>query len=69
MKMARHAGDDHAGATRLDDFAELIEHQGHTEQVDAKDRVDVGLLRRDTRGMNEIGDRSEHRRIFGEISH
>jgi hypothetical protein len=44
MKMARHAGDDQSGATRLDDLTELLEHQSHTEQVDTKDRVDVGLL-------------------------
>jgi hypothetical protein len=53
--------DDQSGATRLDDLTELLEHRSHTEQVDAKDRVDVGLLGSDTRGMNEIGDRSEHR--------
>jgi len=44
MKMARHAGDDQSGATRFDDLTEALEHQGHTEQIDAKGRVDVCLL-------------------------
>ena len=44
MKMARHAGVDQSGATCLDDPAELLGHQSHTEQIHVKDRVDVGLL-------------------------
>ena len=42
--MPRHAGDDHTSSAGRDDLTEVLEHQRHPEQVDAKDRVDVGLL-------------------------
>jgi hypothetical protein len=41
---ARHTGDDDSGAAGLDGLTELFEHHGHTDEVDVKDRVDVGLL-------------------------
>jgi hypothetical protein len=37
-------GDDHSSSTSLDDFTELLEHQGHTDEVDLQDRVDACLL-------------------------
>jgi hypothetical protein len=42
--MPRQAGDDHSGAPGFDDFIELLEHRGHTDEVDVQDCFDVCLL-------------------------
>lgn len=64
--VAGHAGDDQARTAGRDDVPELLEHDRAADQIDGKDLLGRRHVRREPRGVHDLGYVAQRARVAGE---